>query len=110
MTDDLPPEFADVPVIDMGEITPEDMDAAIEALNCAIKTKTCKALRAGFDARHSTSDKLPDTIKRGILGLLAYYADHGENGGRVARLMRKSGFDRIPVKSDHSINWEGTTQ
>jgi hypothetical protein len=99
-------EFADQPTID---ILPEDMGAAIDALKYAIKTRTCKALRAAFDARHD-SDKLPGDIKRGLIGLLAFYADHGDNGGQVARLMRKSGFHDVPVITDHSINWSGDTQ
>jgi ATP phosphoribosyltransferase regulatory subunit HisZ len=106
MTDDtIPPEFADQPVIDLGEISVEDAEAAAEALTRAIQTKKCETLRENFK-----TGKLSDTLKRGIMGLIRHYAEHGDNGGEIARLIRKSGIiNDIPVMVDPSVNWGDVT-
>jgi hypothetical protein len=95
----------DVHTRDLGEISLEDADAAIKALTRAIKTRKCQTLRDNF----KTGD-LSDTLKRGIMGLIRHYAEHGDNGGQVARLIRKSGIiDDIPVTIDPSVNWGDVT-
>jgi hypothetical protein len=106
MTDDIiPPGFADLPVIDMGEVSVEDFDAAVEALTCAIRNKKCKAFRDRWN-----TGELSDTIKRGIMGLIHYYAEHGENGGKIAHLIRKSGIiEDTPLIVDPSTNWGDVT-
>jgi hypothetical protein len=53
---------------------------------------------------------MPDTLKRGFVGLLAHYSEHGENGGKIARLMRESGLiDDLPVMTGRSIDWGDAT-
>jgi hypothetical protein len=105
MTDDVPPEFAGRPAIDLGEVSVEDIETAIEALTHAIKNRKCETLRDNFN-----TGNLSDTLKRGLMGVIQHYAEHGENGGKIARLIRESGIiNDIPVMIDPSVNWGDVT-
>jgi hypothetical protein len=106
MTDDIiPPGLDDRPVIDLGEVSVEDADAAIEALERAIRNRKCETLRDNFNTGNPS-----DSLKRGLMGIIQHYAEHGENGGKIAHLIRESGIiDDVPVIVDPSTNWGDVT-
>jgi hypothetical protein len=100
MTDDAPPEFAGPVIeIDLGEVSVEDLEVAIEALNHAIKNNKCQTLRDNFN-----TGNLSDSLKRGLMGVIQHYAEHGDNGLEIARLIRESGIiNDIPVMIDRGV-------
>ncbi len=79
---------SDTPEINIGEISTEDTKAAIVALERAAKDAR---YREELHAEWGNDPNLSSRI-RGLIGLLAFHAEHGNNGGKVERLLRAARF------------------